>query len=172
MVTEEGSTVRKGEVIARLADLSSYRVEAKISDVHANRLAIGLPVQVRINDDEALAGSISQVLPSIENGVGTFTIALEQKSHTGLHTNLRVDVDVFTERKSHALRIKKGPAIPGANTSELFVIRGSKAFKTPVHLGMVGLSDYEVMDGLVEGDEVVVSDMTEYANLKEIPVKE
>jgi HlyD family secretion protein len=171
VVTEEGTMVRKGEVIARLADLGSFRVEAKISDVHANRLSIGLPVQVRINDNESLTGSISQVLPSIENGVVAFKIALEQKSYKGLHSNLRVDVDVFTDRKAHALRIKKGPAILGANMSELFVIRGLKAVRTPVHLGMAGLSEFEVLDGLVAGDEVVLSDMTEYANLKEIPIK-
>jgi HlyD family secretion protein len=172
VVTEEGSTVRKGEVIARLADLSSFRVEARVSDIHANRLSVGLPVRVRINDDESLTGAISQVLPSIENGVVTFNITLEQKSYKGLHSNLRVDVDVFTERKARALRIKKGPAILGASTGELYVIRGSKAVRTAVRLGMAGLSEYEALDGLAEGDEVVLSDMTEYVNLKEIPVKE
>jgi HlyD family secretion protein len=172
VVTDEGITVRKGEVIARLADLSSFRVQARVSDVHASRLSIGLPVQVRLSDDASLAGSISQVLPSIENGFITFFVSLEQKSNSGLHSNQRVDVDVFTENKANALQIKKGPAIPGTNTSELFVIRGTKAIRTPVKLGIVGFSDYEILEGLSEGDEVVLSDTSEYRDLKEVPVKQ
>ncbi len=171
VVTDEGSTVRKGDVIARLADLSSFRVQARVSDVHANRLSVGLPVQVHIGDDESLSGAISQVLPSIENGFISFFVNLEQKSHRGLHSNLRVDVDIFTERKANALRIKKGPAISGTNTNELFVIRGTKAINTPVRLGIAGFSEYEVLDGLAEGDEVVLSDTSEYRDLKEVPVK-
>jgi len=172
VVTDEGITVRKGEVIARLADLSSFRVQARASDVHANRLCAGLPVRVHLNDEESLAGAISQVLPSIENGFLSFFASLEQKSHGGLHSNLRVDVDVFVERKTNALRIKKGPAIPGTNTSAVFVVRGSKAIKTPVRLGIAGFSEYEVLDGLAEGDEVILSDTSEYRDLEEVPVKE
>lgn len=171
VVTDEGSTVRKGDVIARLADLSSFRVQARISDAYANRLSVGQPVQVHISDEESLSGSIAQVLPSIENGFISFFANLEQKSHGGLHSNLRVDVDVFTERKANALRIKKGPAIFGTNTSELFVIRGSKAIKTPVRLGIAGFSEYEVLEGLAEGDEVIISDASDYRDLEEVPVK-
>jgi HlyD family secretion protein len=172
VVTEEGITVRKGDVIARLADLSSFKVEARVSDVHANRLSIGLPVQVRVTDGVSLPGTISQILPSIENGFISFFVSLEQKSCEELHSNLRVDVDVFTEHKANALRIKKGPAISGTNASSVFVIRGSKAINTPLRLGIAGFSEYEVLDGLAEGDEIILSDTSEYRDLKEVPVKE
>jgi len=172
VVPEAGVTVRKGDVIARLADLGSFRVEARASDIHANRVSAGLPVRVNINEEESLPGKISQILPSIENGVISFYVALEQKSHKGLHSNLRVDVDIVTDRKAHALRIKKGPAILGGSTGEVFVVRGSRAVKTAVSLGMAGLTHCEVRQGLMEGDEVVLSDMAEYSGLKEIALKE
>src|SRR5262249_54365865 len=48
VIAEEGSTVARGAVIARVADLGSFRVDATISDVHAQEMAPGLPVKVRI----------------------------------------------------------------------------------------------------------------------------
>jgi HlyD family secretion protein len=82
-----------------------------------------------------------------------------------------VDVDIVTDRRMNALRIKKGPAIPGGGTDEVFVVRGERAVKTAVSLGMVGLLHYEVEQGLMEGDEVILSDMTDYMDLKEIALK-
>jgi HlyD family secretion protein len=172
VVSEEGKTIRKGEEIARLADLDSFRVEAQISDIYANRISVGLPVRVVINDNVSMPGMISQVLPAIENGAVSFHVALEDKSYKGLRSNLRVDVDIVTDRRMNALRIKKGPAILGVSTREVFVVRGSRAVKTAVSLGMVGLLHYEVERGLMEGDEVILSDMEEYMDLKEIALKE
>ena len=90
-----------------MGDSTCYR--RIVTDTNLNRLSIGLPVQVRISDDASIAGSISQVLPSIENGFIAFFVNLEQKSNRGLHSNQRVDIDVFTERKANALQIKEGP---------------------------------------------------------------
>jgi HlyD family secretion protein len=61
-VSQAGATIRKGEVIAKIADLNAYRVEATVSDVHATRVAVGLPVKVKVNDDY-LAGTISAFYP-------------------------------------------------------------------------------------------------------------
>lgn len=171
VVTEEGLTVRKGEVIARLADLSSFHVEARVSDVHASLLKPGMPARVSIDESLFLAGTITQVLPTIENGVVTFQVTLEEKSHPALRSNLRVDVVALAERKAHVLRVPKGPSIAGDNTRAVFVIRGATAILTPVRIGMAGVDGYEVLHGLLEGDEVILSDMTEWMHLKEISVR-
>src|ERR1051325_926425 len=60
VVSEEGATVQKGAVLARIADLHSFRVEATISDIHASKLTPGMPVGVKINDDY-LQGAVAVV---------------------------------------------------------------------------------------------------------------
>ncbi len=176
VVNEEGATVTKGTVLARIADLNSFRVEATVSDVHANRLTAGFPVKVKINDD-LLSGSISSINPTVTNGVITLLVGLDDKSNSLLKSNLRVDVLITTDRKPQALRIKKGPFASGANSAsaessrDVFVIRGDTAIKTPVRLGISSFEHYEVLQGLIEGDEVVISDMKDYLHLKEVKLK-
>jgi HlyD family secretion protein len=167
VVTEEGSSVHKGEVIARTADLSSFRVEAKISDVHAGRLSVGLPVKIKV-DEEYLEGSISSILPTIKDGIMTLLVALEQKSSKLLRANLRVDVYIVTDHKDRALRIKRGPFANGEGDHEVFVIRGDMAVKVPVRLGIASFENFEVVKGLMQGDEVIISDMTDYLRMKEV----
>lgn len=165
-VTEEGASVRSGEAVARIADLSTFRVDASVSDVHAKRLAAGLPATIRIGDD-ALKGTVSSVLPAVRDGILTFTVALENSSSAILRPNLRVDVHVAVGRRSNVLTLSRGPAIEGEGDRHLFVVRGSRAEKVPVRIGLMGFDVCEV-EGLAENDEVVVSDMRAYDHLSEV----
>src|SRR4029077_18222206 len=65
VLSQEGALVRRGDVIARIADLSSFRVDGSVSDVHAGQLRPGMSAVVRIND-ESLDGTISEVFPTVE----------------------------------------------------------------------------------------------------------
>jgi HlyD family secretion protein len=168
---EEGGTVHRGEVVARIADLKTFRVDAAVSDVHANRIRVGLPARVKI-EEKYLAGAVSNILPTIKDGVITLQVALDERSSPLLRSNLRADVLLITDRKPAALRIKKGPFINGGEGSyEVFVIRGDAAVKTLVRIGISSFDEYEVAGGLLAGDEVIISDMSDYMHLKEVKLK-
>ena len=169
-LTEEGVAIRKGDVIARIADLKSFRVDATVSDVHARRLSAGLPVTVKV-DDDTLEGTISSVLPTIQNGAITLHVALKDPSSPLLRSNLRVDVGIVTARKPRVVRIKRGPFATGEGVQQVFVIRGNRAVRTPVELGLSSFDQFEVVRGLVPGDEAVISDMSDYTRLKEVRIR-
>jgi len=171
VVSEEGATVHRGDVIARLADLSSFRVEATVSDIHARTLVPGLPVRVRVGNED-LAGEVVQVEPAIRNGVMTFRAALLDRSNPLLRSNLRVDVLVLTDRKESALRVRRGPSTEGSGTRDVFVVRGDAAVRTLVQIGVTGFETCEVVRGLLVGDEVIVSDMTDYIHVKQVRIRD
>ena len=171
VVAEEGSTLRKGDIIARIADLRSFRVDATVSDVHAGMLKAGMPAEVKIGDTASLTGRIDTILPTIENGIMAFQIGLDDKTSHLLRSNLRVDVLIITGRKEKALRLKKGPALTGGGTREVFVIRGNVAVRTPARLGLASFDTVEVEQGLMDGDEAIISDVSDIEHLKEVSIK-
>lgn len=170
-LAEEGVIVRKGDVIARIADLSTFRIDATASDIHLKALAAGMPVIVHVSDSDTLTGRITAVYPKIENSVISFRVGLDDKSHALLRPNLRVDVLVVTDRKTRALRLKKGPFSEGDGYKQAFVIRGGRAVRTPIALGLSSFDQFEILSGLAEGDEVIISDMRDYLHLTHVNVK-
>lgn len=169
-LTDEGAAVRKGDVIARLADLRTFRVDASVSDTYASRLSVGQPVQVRV-DDRALDGKVSDVLPTVQNGVITVRVALTDPSSSGLRSNLRVEVFVITGHRDRALRVRKGSSTSGDGAQQVFVIRGDHADRVRVTFGLSSFDRVEVTDGLAAGDEVIVSDMADYLHLTSIRLR-
>lgn len=172
VVEREGIAVGQGEEIARLADLSSFRVEATISDVHAQRLRVGLPVKVRASEETYYAGRISRVLPTVENGALTLDVTLEDAAHSALRPNQRVDVYLIIAHRDEVLKLARGSYLSGgAGRRQVFVVRGDKAVRTDVRIGISSFEACEIMAGLQEGDEVVVSDMSEYMHRQEVDIR-
>jgi HlyD family secretion protein len=169
VVPQEGALVHRGDVIARIADLTSFRVDATVSDIHAGQLRTGMPAIVRLNDQD-LQGTVSEVLPTIENGVLHFTVALAEPSHAGLRPSLRTDVLVVTDRKPRALRVKRGPFADNA-AHQAFVVRGDRAVRIPIQLGVSGIDDVELLAGVAEGDELIISDMKDYMYLTDVRIR-
>lgn len=167
---EEGTLVRKGDVVARLADLSAFRVEATTSDVNASRIRVGQPVTVRL-DDMSTQGRVSVVEPQMQNGALRFQVALDEANAEWLRSNLRVDVQVVTDRKARVLRVARGPFAQGGGAQYAFVLRNNRAYRTPLRLGVSNFDYFEIVDGLAEGDEIIASDMREYENTPEIRIR-
>lgn len=167
IVPEVGATVRRGDILARIADLSAYRVMATISDIHASKLSAGMRARVRLGDTLSIAGTIESVDPRIENGVVKFYVALDEPAQPRLRNNLRVDVYVVTAERSDALRITRG-ALGQSDVEDAFVVRDGRAVRTSLRYGLAGEEHIEIVNGASEGDEIVISNMKDYAGLKEL----
>lgn len=170
VVPQEGAVVPRGAVIARIADLDSFRVEGTVSDIHSSSLHAGQLVRVML-DAQPLTGRLSSIDPTIENGTVKFKVDLEEARHPKLRNNLRVDVLVVTDARANTLRVPKGPFAQGGATESVFVVQGDHAVRREARFGLSGYDFYEVLDGLDQGDEVILSDMKDYQRLERINLK-
>ena len=169
-VSEIGAQVASGDPVARVADLRSFRVEATLSDVHAERVAPGLPAYVRVGDAQ-LSGRIAAVRPTVENGTVSMDVTLDEPSHEGLRHNLRVDVHIVTDRKDGALVIPRASHVNTPNGRALFVIDGDRAVRRAVELGISSFDAQEIRSGLDEGDRIILSDMSDFAHVTEVKLR-
>jgi HlyD family secretion protein len=170
VIPQEGVTVRAGEPVARLADLTAFRVEATLSDAYAARLTPGLPARVLL-DGQELDGTLAQVYPEVEDGAVRFTVDLDRRDHPALRPALRVDVLLVTDRRPDALRVARGPFAGAGGAQSVLVVEGDRAVRRPVAIGLIGYREVEVLSGLAQGDEVIVSDTGDYAHLDSVRLK-
>jgi HlyD family secretion protein len=170
ILPQEGTLVHRGEVIARVADLTSFRIDAQVSDIHTGRIRVGMPVNVVAND-VTLHGSISELQPTVDNDVIRFTVTLDERSHAALRPNMRVDVLVVTDHRPKTLTVRQGQFVSGPDTADVFVIHDGRARRTTARWGLRGFETIEVVSGLTEGDEVILSDMKDYQHLEQLEVR-
>lgn len=165
-----GASVRRGDVLARVADLSSYRIEATVADVHAVRLRPGLPAVATVNG-VTLSGAVARVLPTVQNGAISVEISLDDRSNPVLKPSLRAEVELVLDRRERALRLPRGVFSGTGLSSEVFVVRGDVAVRTKVSLGISNSAASEVLGGLKAGDAVILSDMSDYAHLANVTIR-
>ena len=165
-----GATIQPGEIVARIADLTSYKVEGRISDIHISRLKLGAPVRVRINQRD-LVGAITGIKPTIKSGTITFYIELAEKTDQDLRSNLRVDVFVITAYKDNIIRVKNGPFINGPGVQDIFIVVGDKAIRKTVRIGATNLDFVEIENEIEAGDRIIISDMEKYKHLDTIVIR-
>ena len=166
-----GATVHAGDIIARVADLRSFKVEGKISDIHASKIMVGNPVRVRIGEQN-LKGIISGIQPTIQNGIITFSVRLEDKTNRELRSNMRVDIFVITSFKSGIVRVKNGPFVNGSGEQDIFILNGKTAVRRRALIGDSNFDWVEIKEGVQPGDKVIISDMERYIHRATITIKD
>ena len=167
--SETGSTVNAGDVLARLADLSSYKIKATISDTYADQLKVGGNATIRINNTD-MPGAISSIEPTVSNGIVTFYVALQDKAHELLRPSLRADVFVSTASKGNVLRVKNGPYFNSASGEYVFVVQGDQLIRKAATIGVSSVDFVELESGVQPGDIIVISDMQEYEHTEKLKI--
>lgn len=166
----KGAQVAAGSHIATLADLSSFKISAKLGENLADNLATGKDVIVKIGK-ETLTGKISNVEAKSEGGNIAFDISLDEPSHPKLRYGMRVDVYILHRIREDVLRIKNGNYYKGAGEYAFFVKEGEKIVRRKVQLGNSNYDFVEVVAGLEPGEQVVLNNMENYNSRKEIKLK-
>ncbi|WP_234733634.1 efflux RND transporter periplasmic adaptor subunit [Tellurirhabdus bombi] len=165
-----GTAVNEGEMLAKLADLGSFRVEASAADMYADRIKSGIPVIVKLNET-SLRGLIAQVKPSVQNNVVQFAVQLENNRHASLRPNMKVEVFIVTDRSANAVRIANGPAFKGKKRQSVFVVKpNGTAERREVEIGLTNFDHVELKSGVQVGEKVIVSDLSRFEHLDKITI--
>lgn len=167
-----GQKVSEGEKIAIISDLSHFKVDGEIADAYGDRVRVGSKAVVRVGRKERMDGTVSNVTPLSRNGVISFTVRLDNDADRRLRSGLRTDIYIMCDVMEDVRRIKNGSYYTGPGTYELFVFNGDdELVRRSVRLGDSNFEFVEVIDGLKEGDRVVVSDMKRFINSTSVKVK-
>jgi HlyD family secretion protein len=155
---EEGQQVLAGTNLARVARPDVLMAELRIAETQAKDIVIGQPVKVDTRNG-IVAGSVMRIDPAVLNGTVQVDVDLTGELPPGARPDLSVDGTIEIERLDDVLYVGR-PAFgqPGAQTT-LFRINGDgEALRVPVELGRASVNLIEIVQGLAEGEQVILSD--------------
>ncbi len=158
---EVGQRIAPGTNLARVAEPGRLKAEVRIAETQARDIQIGQTAAIDTRNG-IVPGKVSRIDPAVQNGTVTVDVALEGPLPKGARPDLTVDGTIELERLESVLYVGR-PAFGGEqSTVGLFRLEpgGSSARRIQVKLGRSSVNTVEIRDGLKEGDQVILSDMS------------
>jgi hypothetical protein len=137
----------------------------KVAETQARDVQIGQPASVDTHNG-VVAGTVMRVDPAVQNGTVTVDVKLTGEIPKGARPDLSVDGTIDLERLDNVLYVGR-PAFGQENsTISLFKLTqsGQEATRVPVKVGRASVNSIQVLEGLREGDTVILSDMSRWDN--------
>jgi len=169
IIDQPGASVSEGQQIARVADFSGYKLKGNISNSWSGRVVPGQKVEVR-NQGRTLTGVIENIMPAVSQGMMECLIRIESGDISTLRPSQELEIRVIISFKDKILRLPNGPYYKDRGYKMLYVVKGNKAYRTKVLLGDSNFDYVEVVDGVKDGENVIITDIEDKYSRDEIKV--
>ncbi|MGA8432049.1 MAG: HlyD family efflux transporter periplasmic adaptor subunit [Candidatus Sulfotelmatobacter sp.] len=158
-----GQHVLPGVMLAKVVQPDHLMATLKVAETQARDVQIGEPASIDTHNGVA-AGTVMRVDPAVQNGTVTVDVKLTGDLPKGARPDLSVDGTIDLERMDNVLYVGR-PAFGQENsTISLFKLDpdGQGALRVPVKVGRASVNSIQVIEGLREGDTVILSDMSRW----------
>jgi HlyD family secretion protein len=165
---EVGAQVMPGTNLARVADPARLKAELKIPETQAKDVQ---PGQVATVDTRSgvVAGRVVRVDPSVQNGTVTVDVTFDGPLPKGSRPDLSVDGTVELERLADVLKVGRPASGQEHSAVGLFkLLADGSASRVQVKLGRTSVNEVEIVSGLSAGDQVILSDMSNWDSVDRI----
>ena len=164
-----GQHVLPGIMLAKVVEPDHLMATIKIAETQARDVQIGQPASVDTHNG-VVAGTVMRVDPAVQNGTVTVDLKLTGELPKGARPDLSVDGTVDLERLDNVLYVGRPAFGQESSTISLFKLfpDGQEALRVPVKVGRASVNSIQVIEGLHEGDTVILSDMSRWDNTDRI----
>jgi HlyD family secretion protein len=156
---ELGQWVTPGAMLAKVVQPEKLKAVLRIPETQARDLALGLSAAVDTRNG-IVQGKVSRISPSANQGSVEVDIALPKELPRGARPDLTVEGTIEIEKLQNVLSVGRPAGAQPEGQIELFKVTGDEARRVKVRLGRSSVSTVEVIDGLAQGDTVILSDMS------------
>jgi RND family efflux transporter MFP subunit len=158
-----GQRVTPGANLARVAQPEMLKAELKVPETQAKDIQIGQPASIDTHNG-VINGSVMRVDPAVQNGTVTVDVKLADALPKGARPDLSVDGTINLEQLSNVLYVGRPAFGQEKSTVSMFKLDpdGKGASRVQVELGRSSVTAIEILGGLKEGDQVVLSDMSRW----------
>ena len=165
VMLQVGQRITPSATLAKIVQPTKLKAEIKIAETQAKDILIGQVASIDTRNG-IIPGRVVRVDPAVQNGTVTVDVKLEGALPKGARPDLSVDGTIELERLENVLYV--GRPVEGQPDSTVGIFKltdaGRNAVRTTVKLGRTSVSTIEILQGLQVGDQVILSDMSAWAN--------
>jgi HlyD family secretion protein len=152
----ERATVAKDAQLLSVIDLSALEVEMQVPESFARDLGIGMAGEISGNG-HTWKGLVSAISPEVVNGQVAARLRFNGVTPKQLRQNQRLSVRVLLDKRDNVLTVQRGSFVDESGGSYAYLVHDGIATKTPIRVGASSIDKVEILEGLKEGDRIVIS---------------
>ena len=166
-----GQFVTAGTTLAKVVQPEKLKAELRVPETQAKDVQLGLPATIDTRNG-LVNGKVTRIDPAAQNGTVTVDVSLDGALPPGARPDLSVDGTINLETLKNVLYIGRPAFGQDNSTVGMFKIDpDGTATRVQVRLGRSSVNNVEVLDGLREGDQVILSDMSRWDNFDRIKLQ-
>ncbi len=166
-----GQRIMAGEAIGEIKVMTQYKMSIQLNEYYIDRVSSGLPARITYQDQKYEL-KVSRVVPEVKNH--SFEVELvftgDMPSNVRLGKSYRVQVELGQQEKATVIPRGDFYATTGGKWIFKLTSDGKRAVKVPVTIGRQNPKQYEVLDGLEPGDEVILTGYANYGEAEELKI--
>ena len=166
-----GESVVEGAKVARIADPARLHAVVRVPESWAGKLAAGQGAAVRVANADVPA-TVSRVDPSVTDGSVAVDLAFAAPLPDGVRPDLSIRATITVAAIEDALFVRRPAGVRDNQTADVFVLNASEdaAARTLVQFGVGTVRDVQVLDGLQEGDQILLGNLARLGDLDAVAV--
>lgn len=160
---EVGQQVQPGTNLARVADPKVLKAEVRIPETQAKDIQIGQIATIDTRNG-IVDGKVARIDPAVQNGTVLVDVTLTGELPRGARPDLSIDGTIELERLEDVVYVGRPAFGQERSTVNIFKLDGDNVYaaRAPVQLGRSSVNTIEIVSGLMPGDRVILSDMSNW----------
>ena len=163
------SVVPANTALMTLVDLSILEVELEIPETYVADLGLGMNAEIIIGDIKA-TGKLSALSPEVVKNQVLARVRFSGTQPAGLRQSQRVSTRLLIEEKPNVLMVPRGPFVENEGGRFAYVVENGVAERRPIRLGATSISAVEILEGLKDGDKVVIAGSDTFENAARVSI--
>ncbi len=162
------SVVQANTPLMTLVDLSQLEVELEVPESYVNDLGLGMTAEIEVAGVKT-KGKLSALSPEVVKNQVLARVRFDQQPE-GLRQSQRVSARLLIDEKPNVLMVQRGPFVESEGGRYVYLLQDGIAVRTPVQLGATSVAAVEIVNGLKQGDKIVIAGTESFENAKRVSI--
>ncbi|MCB0549835.1 MAG: HlyD family efflux transporter periplasmic adaptor subunit [Phaeodactylibacter sp.] len=172
MDSEVGQLINRGDRIAQIDILDDYKIRARIDEYYISRI---FPEQegTFVMEGSTYTLRIRRIYPEVSNGTFEADLVFVGDRPSNIKRGQTISLKLSLSDETQAMLLEKGGFYQATGGNWVYVIdpRSGMARKRDIRVGRQNPNYYEVIEGLNEGEVVIISSYDNFGDKEELVLK-
>ncbi len=161
LMVDQKSAVTENQPLLTVVDLSAFEVEMRVPESYGDDLTLGMAAEISYSG-RSFEGVVTAVSPEVRNNQVTGRVRFAAEPPAGLRQNQRVSVRIVLEASEDVLMVQRGPFLDSGGGRVAYVLNDGLAERRAIQIGASSISSLEIVSGLEEGEQIVISSISQF----------